>query len=161
MLTTSKKAKILNALKSYRKPITDLIKLIIPTIVGFMLAYITFSKQYYSNEKARLDNEFNKVFDYLFQYPYLVDTNFVIRANRVNYPFVDSLNRYVFYCDYIFDYLQRECEYFNYNKKRIETDLDVADLITYHKIWWNLPEQKNSASYPDKFKKFVNSYIGE
>src|SRR5688572_30036450 len=86
-------------------------KAIIPTIVGFLLAYITFSKQFYSNEKGRLDTEFNKIFDYYFQYPYLLDSGFISRVNQENYSHIDSLHRYIAYCTYIFNYVQRECEY--------------------------------------------------
>lgn len=117
-----------------------------------------FAKEFDTTVKARLDNEFNKIIDYDLQYPYFSDTNFISRVNRSDYHYSDSLVRYTDYCDYIFNYLQSECEYFHYDTSKIEKDVDVPDLIALHKDWWNSPKQNNSKSYPREFRKFVNAH---
>jgi len=59
----------------------------------------------------------------------------------------------------VFNFLQNTGEYFNYDKRKIADFVDASDLIIQHKDWWMMPEQRNSQSYPDKFKDFVNQYL--
>jgi hypothetical protein len=57
----------------------------------------------------------------------------------------------------MFNLLQNTAEYFDYDKTKISTFLDVNDLIITHKKWWSIPE--NNKSYPEKFREFVREAI--
>ena len=136
-----------------------LAKLIIPGFVGFVLAYITFSKQFDANEKGRLNDSLNKLLDVNLQYPFVEDNSFIARWNKNRGSNSDSSLRYQAYCEYVFNFLQNTCEYFNYDKRKIADFVDINDLLAQHKDWWLMPEQKDSQSYPEKFKLLVNQYI--
>ena len=53
----------------------------------------------------------------------------------------------------------RLCEYFKYNREDVSGFINVKDLIWKHKGWWNLPENNDPASYPKKFKDFIDGYL--
>jgi|SRR5579871_5205041 len=137
----------------------EIIKLLLSSTLGFLFAYITFSKQYNATEKARLNDNLNKILDVNLQYPFVDDSAFIVKWNLNKYSNTDSSLRYQTYCEYVFDFLQNVCEYYKYDKKEIENFIDINDLIFQQKGWWDMPEQKNSQAYPEKFKKFINSYF--
>ena len=139
--------------------IWEILKLIVPAFIGFLLAYITISKQYDANEKARLNDNLNKLLDISLQYPFVEDNSFIVWWNKHKDSNNDSSLRYQAYCEYVFNFLQNTGEYFNYDKRKIADFVDASDLIIQHKDWWMMPEQRNSQSYPDKFKDFVNQYL--
>jgi hypothetical protein len=139
--------------------IWEILKLIIPAFIGFLLAYITFSKQYDANEKGRLNENLNKLLDKDFEYPFLEDSSFIAWWDKHKESNCDSSLRYQAYCAYVFNFLQNTCEYFDYNKRKITDFVDAEDLISQHKGWWMMPEQTNARSYPEKFKEFVGQYL--
>jgi len=134
----------------------EITKLIIPAFVGFLLAYITFSKQFDANEKSRLNDNLNKLLDVNLQFPFVEDSSFITSWVKNKNSNSDSSLRYQTYCEYVFNFLQNTCEYFGYDKNKIQDFVDVHDLIGQHKEWWNMPEQKNSDSYPKPFRDFIN-----
>jgi len=134
----------------------DLLKLTIPAFLGFLLAYISFSKQFDASEKGRLNDNLNKLLDIDMQYPYLEDSVFITWWNNHKNSNSDSSLRYQAYCEYVFNFLQNTCEYFDYDKRKIIEFVDISDLLNQHIDWLNLPEQKNSQSYPKRFLDFVN-----
>jgi hypothetical protein len=139
--------------------IWDTLKILLSSGIAVCITYLTFSKQYNANEEARLNDDLNKIFEMNLQYPYLEDSLFISRWDQRNYPDNDSSYRYQTYCEYVFNFSEKVCEYYNYNKSKIDKFIDLEDLLIDHKIWWNLPEQKNSNSYPERFKKFVDAYF--
>ena len=137
----------------------EILKLIIPASIGFLLAYITFSKQYDANEKGRLNENLNKLLDIDLQYTFVEDSAFIAWWDKHQGSNSDSSLKYQVYCEYVFNFLQNTGEYFNYNKRKIADFVDAEDLITQHKGWWMAPAQMNSHSYPDKFKEFIGQYL--
>ena len=133
----------------------DIFKSIIPAFIGFLLAYITFSKQFDANEKSRLNENLNKLLDVNLQYPFVEDDSFISWWANHKTSNTDSSLRYQAYCEYVFNFLQNTCEYFNYDKRKISDFVDISDLINQHKDWWNMPEQKDSESYPIRFRDFI------
>jgi len=145
--------------QSIKSLLWEILKLIIPAFIGFLFAYITFSKQYDANEKGKLNDNLNKLLDVNLQYPFVEDSSFIAWWDKHKNSNSDSSLRYQSYCEYVFNFLQSTSEYFNYNKNKIADFVDAEDLITQHKGWWMMPEQINSRSYPDKFKEFVKQYL--
>ena len=90
------------------------------------------------------------------QYPYVEDSLFIARWNENKNSNNDSSLRYQAYCEYAFNFLQNVSEYFNYNKSKIQSFVDMKDLIDQHKDWINMPEQKGA--YPKEFFEFINKF---
>lgn len=128
----------------------------IPAFIGFLFAYISFSKQFDANEKGRLNDNLNKLLDINLLYPYVEDSVFISWWNSHKSSSSDSSLRYQAYCEYVFNFLQNTCEYFHYDKKKILEFVDMLDLVDQHRDWLNLPEQKNSGSYPKRFLDFID-----
>jgi len=139
-----------------RNIVWEITKLIIPAFVGFLFAYVTFSKEYDATEKDRLNNSLNKILDINLQYPFVEDSVFIAHWNLNKDSNSDSSLRYQTYCEYVFNFLQDACGYYKYNKKKIAAFIDLSDLILQHKEWWDLPEQQLSDAYPKEFKQFIN-----
>ena len=51
----------------------EIIKMILSASIGFLFAYMTFSKQYDATEKGRLNENLNKILDINLQYPFVDD----------------------------------------------------------------------------------------
>jgi len=134
----------------------DLVKGIFTALIGFLLAYITFSKQFDSNEKGRLNDNLNKILDVNLQYPYVEDSTFIAWWNSHKNSNSDSALRYQTYCEYVFNFLQNTCEYFNYNKRKIMDFVDMGDFVEQHKEWLNWPDVRNSNGFPKRFIDFIN-----
>jgi hypothetical protein len=133
----------------------EVFKSVIPAFAGFLFAYITFSKQFDANEKDRLNGDLNKLLDVNLRYPYVEDSSFIAWWGYHESSNSDSSLRYQAYCEYVFNFLQNNCEYFNYDKEKITGFVDMDDLVSQHKGWWNMPEQRDSESYPKRFRDFI------
>lgn len=136
----------------------DLFKIVLPAVVGFALAYITFNKEYDATEKARLNDNMNKLLDVDLQYPFLEDSVYIAHWAANKNAHNDSALRYQTYCTYLFNTLEDVCEYYHYSKIRIDRYMDVSDLIEMHKAWWDAYTRQNTASYGPEFVSFVSQY---
>ena len=145
--------------KKAKNILWDIAKLIIPAFVGFLFAYITFSKQYDATERARLNDNVNKILDLNMQYPFVINNEFINKWSKAPQSNSDSSIRYQTYCTYTFNLLQDIAEYYKYDKKKIEAYIDVEDLIGQHKKWWSLPDQQAPGAYPEELRKFVDDYF--
>ena len=112
----------------------DFTKLILPAFVGFLFAYITFSKQYDASERSRFNENLNKILDVNLEYPYIDDNDFINRWSKTPNSHSDSSIRYQTYCIFVFNFLQDISEYYKYNKERVEQYVDIEDLILQHKV---------------------------
>lgn len=135
----------------------ELIKMLIPVIAGFILGYFTFHKQYDATEQGKLNQDLNQLLSMNMQYPFVEDTLFIARWDKRIVSSRDSSLKYDAYCIYVFNLIENTAEYFDYDKTKISTFLDVSELITTHKKWWSIP--KNNQSYPEKFRQFINEAI--
>lgn len=133
----------------------EISKLIIPAFMGFLFAYITFSKQFDASEQGRLNDNLNKLLDVNLQYPYVEDSTFISWWNNHKASNSDSSLRYQAYCEYVFNFLQNTCEYFNYNKRKILRFVDLKDFVDQHREWWNMTEKNSPESFPKQFQDFI------
>jgi hypothetical protein len=127
-------------------------------ILTSSIGYYTFSKQYNSDEKFRLNQNLNKLLDINLQYPFLEDSTFIAWWNKHNGSNKDSALRYQTYCEYVFNFVQDVCEYYDYDKEKIGRFIDVSDLIALHRVWWKLPDIQNYQDYDPRFKKFIDGF---
>ena len=135
----------------------DAIIAIVTAVLTTAISYYMFWKQHNTDEKFRLNENLNKLLDIDLQYPFLEDSVFVARWKTNKKSNNDSALRYEYYCIYVFNFLQNVCEYYEYDKKRIDDFVDVDDLIGLHKSWWELPENQQSQGEDPRFKQFVNN----
>ena len=133
----------------------EILKLTIPAFVGFLFAYISFSKQYDANEQGRLNENLNKLLDVNLQYPYVEDSAFISWWDNHKTSNSDSALRYQAYCEYVFNFLQNTCEYFDYNKRRILRFVDMRDFVDQHRGWWKMTEQVSPESFPKRLREFI------
>jgi len=108
-----------------------------------------------------LDNRLDSIIQIGIEYPYLEDKHFARRwcENKDNPD--DRYMRYDNYCNIVFNFLHSVCEFYNYDRKKIEDYIDIRDWVRTHKDNWQNPvdEYENVDGYDDKFKKFIDSYI--
>jgi hypothetical protein len=133
----------------------EITKLIIPAFVGFLFAYISFSKQFDADEKARLNENLNKLLDVNLLYPYVEDSTFIALWNNHKNTNSDSSLRYQAYCEYVFNFLQNTCEYFNYDKRKILAFVDMQDFVDQHRGWWKMTVQDSPESFPKRLRDFI------
>jgi hypothetical protein len=146
---------------NFRSYLWDLTKLIISAFLGFLFAYITFSKGFDANEKGRLNDNLNKLLEVNLQYPFVEDSIFIAKWNVNEDIGNDSALRYETYCEYLFNFAQNLCEYFKYDKRKIEDFMNIDDLIAQHKGWWKRSDEKNYASFPKRFGDFITQVFAE
>jgi hypothetical protein len=140
-----------------REILTSIITSVITTITVTALGYYTFSKQFNADEKFRLNQNLNKLLDITLQYPFLEDSAFVAWWDKNKNSNNDSSLRYQTYCEYVFNFVDDVCDYYNYDRKEIDKFIDMDDLIVLHKSWWKLPEVQNTQSYDKRFKDLVEA----
>lgn len=142
----------------------ELVKVLLPAVVGFALGYYPFHQQFDATEKGKLNQDLNQLLVMNMQYSFVEDTGFIDRWDKHKISSKDASSRdsslkYEAYCSYAFNLVQNTAEYFNYNKEKMSVFFDIHDLIYQHKGWWYRPNLKNPESYPEKFREFVGLYI--
>lgn len=130
-----------------------LISSAVATIVGLRL-----NRQ---NAIKNLNDQLDGIIKLSVQYPYLESPSFARTwiANKDSED--EKYLRYENYCTLIFNYLERLCKFYGYNKTKIEKHMNVKGWIRIHKDCWDNPslEYENSDGYEAKFKSLIQEYI--
>jgi hypothetical protein len=131
---------------------------IISSGVATIVTLIINKKDSIQNLNDQLDN----IIKISIQYPYLESLKFTETWNENKESSDDKYLRYENYCTLVFNYLERLCEHFNYNKRKLNTQsLNIRDWVRAHKQCWKNPSipYENMESYSEKFKNLINSYL--
>lgn len=116
---------------------------------------------YKKEKKEKLHDELNRILEIAVEYPYLESSLFTSKWLQYRETDAEKYLRYDMYCNLLFNYLHHVCEYYNYNKKEIESFVDVKTWIRLHKLNWQNPvdENENIDGYDENYRAFINSYI--
>ncbi|HSZ35327.1 MAG TPA: hypothetical protein VK772_18580 [Puia sp.] len=154
-MTSQKKREFLNQV--YVAIISALVSATLTSAVviyTFKKQMTEIEKQYNADEKFRLNENLNKILDINLQFPFLEDSTYISRWDRIQNPFNDSSLRYQTYCEYVFNFAENVSEYYKYDIVKINSFIDLEDLIGPHKSYWE--SQDVQKSYPSEFRDFIN-----
>jgi len=116
---------------------------------------------YKKEKKEKLIDELNKILEIGIEYPYLENKNFTNKWNEQKNSDNENFIRYDMYCNLVYNFIHKTCNYYSYNKEFIEDFIDVKNWIRTHKQNWLNPveENENIDGYDEEFRKFINSYL--
>lgn len=135
------------------------------TIISVIISTTTIVVFNYINQrrdsKKELNNELNSLLDIVIKYPYLEDKAFVNKWDNYKNSSLEPYLRYDAYCTRLFNFLNRVCIHFKYDKRKIENFIAIKDWIRLHKDYWEKPQElfENIDSYDLKFRNMINQYL--
>jgi len=107
----------------------------------------------------KLHDELNKIIEISIEYPYLESKKFTSQWNKDSDD--ECYLRYDAYCNRLYNFLARVCEFFEYDKQKIESFVDIKSWIRMHKLNWQNPidENENIDGYDQMFRNYIKSYL--
>ena len=114
-----------------------------------------------SNKKKNLDDQLDAILKIALQYPYLENSHFTSSWKPENSFDDEKYMRYDIYCNLLFNFLSRICDYHKYDKNRIENYITIKDWVRHHGEFWKNPVNRyeNVDSYDREFVDLINSYL--
>jgi hypothetical protein len=139
--------------------IISILSSIATAISTFFLVYKHFL--YKKEKRKELTDELNKIIEIAITYPYVESKNFTSKWEINKDSDDEKYLRYDMYCNRLYNHLHNVCEFFKYNKQKIEDFVDIKTWIRIHKQNWLSPvdENENIDGYDKKFRDFINSYL--
>lgn len=114
------------------------------------------------NDLKSLNDQLDDILKIGIQYPYLESPKFTETWCKNKDVDDEKYLRYDNYCTLVFNFLERYCAFYDFNKAKIEKQhVNIKDWVRLHKQCWQDPTipYENAESYPEKFKKLINGYI--
>ncbi len=73
----------------------------------------------------------------------------------------ETFLRYDQFCNILFNYLEDVFFFFEGDKKKIESFVDVKSWVRMHRQNWEHPlvDEENVDGYDEKFRRFIDSYL--
>jgi hypothetical protein len=114
-----------------------------------------------STKRRSLEDQLDSILKISIQFPYLENPKFTRTWNDQKESNDEKYLRYENYCTLIFNFLERLCEFYKYDLKKIENFMNVRDWVRLHKDCWVNPSLpfENSDGYKNKFKKIIDNYL--
>ena len=108
-----------------------------------------------------LNDQLDNIIKIAIQYPYLESPTFTSTWNNNTNSEDEKYLRYENYCILVFNYMERLCQYYKYDKAKIENHLNIKDWIRVHKDCWLNPSTpfENADGYSKDLKKLIENYI--
>lgn len=133
----------------------------VATLISSSVATLVAFRINNKNELKSLNDQLDGIIKIAIQYPYLENKAFADSWDVNKYSQDEKYLRYDNYCNLIFNYLERLCIYYKFEKRKIETHLNVRDWIRVHKQCWLNPSTpfENTDSYSSEFKIFIEAYL--
>jgi hypothetical protein len=141
----------------------EFLKILLTSALTLLGGYYLFHVQEDKNDLNRLNDNSNKLIEIEMQYPYVLDSVYIASWGKHPNAVDDSSMRYTSYCEYLFDYMEDVCEYYHYDKKKLDNYIDIPSVIEKHKSWWLMPEQQitdDSLNSQDfyRFRNYMNTF---
>lgn len=114
-----------------------------------------------TEERRRLDDEFNAILKIALEYPYLENIHFTENWTSKYNKNDEKALRYEVYCTLVFNFLEKFARYFNFNEEKMENNIAVKDWVRLHRKYWIDPTipNENVDTYDKKFVKLVETYL--
>jgi hypothetical protein len=116
---------------------------------------------YKKEKKEKLIEEMNKLLGISIEYPYVESKPFTSKWIEHKNSNDEKYLRYDMYCNLLFNYLHHVCDFYKYDKKEIETFVDIKSWVRLHRQNWESPveEDENVDGYDEQFRNFIYSYL--
>jgi hypothetical protein len=139
----------------------DITAAAIATLISSCVATIVTLLINKNNSVKNLNDQLDDIIKIAIQYPYLESPGFTNTWNENKGKDDEKYLRYENYCTLIFNYLERLCKFYKFDKSKIENFMNVKDWIRLHKDCWYNPSItfENANGYSKKFKETIDSYI--
>jgi hypothetical protein len=139
----------------------DITAAAIATIISSSVATIVTLTINRRDSINKLNDQLDDILKIGIQYPYLESPKFTETWLENRESIGEDYLRYENYCTLVFNYMETLCEYYKYNKTKIEAHLNLRDWIRVHKQCWEHPSTpfENADSYDEKFKRLINTYL--
>jgi len=124
--------------------------------------FLVYKHILYKKEKRKeLTDELNKIIEIAITYPYVESNLFTAQWSEKKDSDDERYLRYDMYCNRLYNHLHNVCEFFKYDKQKIEGFVDIKSWIRLHKQNWLHPvdENENIDGYDKTFRDFINSYL--
>lgn len=139
----------------------DITAAAIATIISSCVATIVSLLINRRNQKKDLNDQLDAIVKISIQYPYLESPRFTNTWNENKGKDLEQYIRYENYCVMVFNFMERLCKFYKFDKTKIEGHINLKQWIRIHQDCWNNPAIpfENSDSYPTKLKELLNSYL--
>lgn len=139
----------------------DITAAAIATLISSSIATIVTLLINRTNNIKSLNDQLDNIIKIAIQYPYLESPSFCGEWNKNMNLDDEKYLRYENYCTLVFNYMERLCKYYKFNKTKIENHLNVKDWIRVHKDCWLNPSTpfENADGYSKEFKTFIKAYL--
>ncbi len=139
----------------------DITAAAIATLISSSVATIVTLLINKKNEVKNLNDQLDDIIKIAIQYPYLESPSFTQTWNANKENDEEKYLRYENYCTLLFNYLERLCKFYKFDKLKIEKFMNIKDWVRIHKDCWQNPSIpfENNDGYCESFKKLVESYL--
>ena len=138
----------------------DLTSAAAATLISVLTNIVLYYKLNNKNTQKWLDDQLDAILKISIEYPYLEDQKYTAQWNPEKTSDEQHI-RYENYCTLIFNFLEKLCEYYSYDRKKIEKFMNVKAWVRMHRKAWENPsiEYENADSYSSEFKQLVEDYL--
>lgn len=139
--------------------IATILATLISSFVSIVVSFILKKR----NDKTSLDSQLSFILRLAIEYPYLESKFFTSNWKENCQNPDDKYRRYETYATLVFNYLEDVCEFFNYDREKVEQYINIKSWISLHRDYWHNPTDSgdNEKSYNDDFKAIVHEILGE
>jgi hypothetical protein len=140
---------------------STLLSAIIATIISTGVATLVSMYLNRIRERERFDLQLQNILIHSIEYPCLESRLFTEKWEPSLMDKDEKYLRYENYCAMVFNFLSDVCEWKKYNKKNIESYIDIKNWLRIHEKCWKYPSlsHENTDVYGDKFSNLVKTYI--
>ena len=140
---------------------TTMVSALISIVVSIASTVVFNKYQIKHDVKTKLDEEFNEILKIAIEYPYLESIDFTRKWTSKYDKSNESALRYEVYCTLVFNFLEKFSKFYNYNLKKIQSELAVKEWVILHSKYWRDPTipNENINTYNPDFLKLVEDCL--
>lgn len=113
------------------------------------------------NSKKAIDDQLDGILKIAIQYPYLECKDFTNTWSSKYDRSDEKALRYEVYCTLVFNFMTRICDYYKYDKNKIEQHLAIKQWARIHCKYWYDPTEayENVDTYDKQFVDLIEGYL--
>jgi hypothetical protein len=114
------------------------------------------------SEKKQLDDTLMQLNTFLVNEPFL-ENDLSLERYMTDNEMENKLKRdkYNLYCIMKYNYLEDFCQYYQYNLKKIKSEINIKEYFKDNEKWWNENRKINYESYNKKFIQLIEEVVNE
>lgn len=113
------------------------------------------------NSKKAIDDQLDGILKIAIQYPYLESKDFTNTWSSKYDRSDEKALRYEVYCTLVFNFMTRICDYYKYDKNKIEQHIAIKQWARIHCKYWYDPTEayENVDTYDKQFVDLIEGYL--